>query len=75
MKTQKITQEEYDKLMELSKRAHSAPVITFDSGKTSMASRAREDVMLYWKQLGKKYNFQWDTVIDSDPKTLELKFR
>lgn len=65
-KTFTISEEDWAKLMEMSKTAHSTPVIALSvadglAGR-DFASMARKRVLNLWKEMGKKYGFDGDTV-------------
>lgn len=67
-----IEAQDWEELFRLSREAVETPVIAMSVGDglagRDFASMARERVMGKWRELGKKYGFDWETVspVDQD---------
>lgn len=71
MKEFKMTQEEMDKILSINKEG--GDPVTYLSGGKPMGKSLQEKINDYWKELGKKYGFQWDTV--TGPGSTKLHFK
>ena len=57
-----ISQEDYEKLLELYKSAQTTPMIKFssDPNEKDQATLAYDKVREFQQELGKKYNYDWE---------------